>query len=209
MNLRVKIILSVILASSLCAIISISSFIYFNKKDLEFGIINRQRTIQNQLAAATNFVAAQNNLKPTIERIRAKYTHPDQLSSQDKEDIMNQVPIVASLRIGAQNAAKDHYSFRVFSDQPRNSKYKASAKELEIFDQFAKDPKLTELVITEADLISLYRPIRLSQKAGCLECHGFHLRLDYFTQMVDDSWHSCRCHFSVNSGCAFYSRRTG
>lgn len=68
-SLRTKIVSIVAFACILGATISISGFLYFNKKVLEEGMINKGRTIHTQLGAATAFVAKQGGLSRCHSKI--------------------------------------------------------------------------------------------------------------------------------------------
>ncbi len=171
-SLRGKILLIVGIASFLCAAISITGFLYFDREQLVNGIINKQRTIHTQLDAAKDFVATQGGLKATIERFQKNNKSADTLSDQDKSEILNQVPIVAAMRIGMKNQERDKYKFRVFSDEPRRKENLGTAEELEIQKTFEKDPALEELVVNDGTTVTMFRPVRLSESQGCLHCHG-------------------------------------
>lgn len=172
LSLRARILFIVATASSLCATVAISGFIYFNKKELVYGIINKERTIHAQLAAATEFVAKQGGLAGVIEKFQKKYTSAAQITADERREILNQVPIYAAMVIGRQNAKIDHYDFRVFSDEPRRAENKATPPEMEILRRFEASPDLTELVLEKDGLITTYKPVRLTEAQGCLTCHG-------------------------------------
>lgn len=171
-SLRGKILLIVGIASFLSAAISITGFLYFDREQLVNGIINKQRTIHTQLDAAKDFVAMQGGLKATIERFQKTNKSADTLSDQDKSEILNQVPIVAAMRIGMKNQERDNYTFRVFSDEPRRKENLGTAQELEIQKAFEKEPGLEELVVNDETTVTMFRPVRLSESQGCLHCHG-------------------------------------
>lgn len=171
-SLRSRVLLIVGLSCGLCAAVSIWGFLHFTDKDLETGIENKERTIHAQLSAAISYVANQGGLAGVVEKFRTKYQSAEQLTPQDKKEILNQVPIYAGMEIGRKNADFDKYKFRVFSNEPRRRENAASEEEMTIFKKFESDPELQELVLKDGQLITMYRPIRLSQKQGCLVCHG-------------------------------------
>lgn len=74
--------------------------------------------------------------------------------------------------IGKQDAEKEHYDFRVFAEDARQEKNKPTASETEILKIFAANPNLKEHIIQTDSTISVYRPVYLSEKDGCLLCHG-------------------------------------
>lgn len=172
LSLRTRILLVVALANSICALVALVGFTYFNRKELINGIENKQRTIHTQLGAATEFVARQGGLDDIIRKFRAKYNSPKQLSRDDKMEILNRVPIYAAMAIGKKNAEKDHYHFRVFASHPRNKDNQATPEELAILNRFDSNPDLSEQIINNGHTVTTYRPVKLSESQGCLTCHG-------------------------------------
>jgi len=59
-----------------------------------------------------------------------------------------------------------------FSDEPRNKENKATTSEMEIFNKFASNSELKEFVSESDELVTVYRPVRITEKNGCLTCHG-------------------------------------
>lgn len=172
LSLKTKLLLVVVAACFICASVSISGFLYFNKKELVEGIINKERTIHTQLAAATEFVARQGGLEDSIIKYSAKYKSSDEITEAESKDILSRVPIYASLVIGKKNAEVDHYNFRVFSDEPRRKENLASAVEMKIFEKFKSNSTLEEFIENDGENVTLFRPVRLSKNQGCLTCHG-------------------------------------
>lgn len=171
-SLRARVLLIVGLSCGLCATVSIWGFLYFTDKSLETGIENKERTIHTQLVAAIDYVANQGGLAEVVERFRTRYKSPEQMTPQDKKEILNQVPIYAAMEIGRKNADSDKYRFRVFSNEPRRRENTANDEELAIFKKFESDTGLQELTLKNGQVITMYRPIRLSKEQGCLVCHG-------------------------------------
>lgn len=172
LSLKGKVLGLVLMTSILVAAIAIIGFLYFYKKELVGGIINKQRTIHIQLDAAKDYVATQGGLEGAVKDLRAKYEDPGQISKQEKEELLKQVPIVAAMSIGRANQKRDYYKFRIYSREPRNEKNMAGSEQVKIIEKFETDPKLEEIVIQNNGMITMYRPVRLSEKDGCLHCHG-------------------------------------
>lgn len=172
MGFRNKIIFIVSIAIIICSSISIFGFLFFNKRELHHGIIDKSRAIHLRLDAAKDYVATQQGLEPVIDRMKKKYTPTDVMSAEDKDIVLKQVPIVAAMKIGAKDAEKDHYEFRVFSDEPRNEGNKATQVEKVIFDKFLEDKNLSEYIDDNDESITVYRPVRLNKEIGCFTCHG-------------------------------------
>lgn len=172
MSLRAKFLSILALACGLCALIAIVGFLYFNKIEMENGIVQRERSIQLQLIAATEHVASQGGLVPTIQRILSQKHSADELTENEKLDILKQVPIYSAMVIGKKNAAIDHYQFRIFAAEPRRKENLATDAEMKIYDEFLKNPKMDEKVVKESNRITVYKPVRLSAAQGCLNCHG-------------------------------------
>lgn len=170
MKLNTRIIIAIIFASTLGLIIEIFTSSYELKKQGELDLINKSTAILSRLEVARDFVANQGGLNSTIATIKAQY--PDgKLSNEAKQIVLNQVPIYASLKIGSEGAEKEGYEFRVFSKNPRKEKNLATSSESEILERFAKE-NIPQIVESTSDQVIVYRPVRLSEKHGCLTCHG-------------------------------------
>ena len=104
--------------------------------------------------------------------MKSKYGPNEEMSKEDKEVVLKQVPIVAAMKIGAKDAEKDNYEFRVFSDEPRNEGNRATSEEKVIFDKFYSDKNLHEYISDTDESITVYRPVRLKKEIGCFACHG-------------------------------------
>lgn len=90
--------------------------------------------------------------------MKEKYKNPDEMSIEDKEKVLKQVPIVAAMKIGAKDADKDHYEFRVFSNQARNKDNIATNEELEniikIINEIANKTKVINDIVFQTKLLS-------------------------------------------------------
>lgn len=172
LSFKARLLSVVIFAIVICSLVSISGFLYFNKREFHKGIIEKSRAIHLRLDAASQYVATQEGLAPVIERMKLKYKSSEQMTKEDKEVVLKQVPIVAAMKIGAKDAEKDDYEFRVFSDEARNEGNQANKEELEIFDKFQKDKSLNEYIADNDDSITVYRPVHLKKEIGCFTCHG-------------------------------------
>lgn len=171
MNLKTRIIVAILFASTIGLIIQIFFSSREIKKQGEKDLIAKSSAILSRLEKARDFVAAQGGLEHTIEAIKKDF--PDgKLNDEAKMKVLKQVPIYASLKIGSEDAAKEGYEFRVFSNEPRKEKNLSTPEEKEILARFAADANLDQIVSTLDDKVVVYRPVRLSQKMGCLTCHG-------------------------------------
>jgi len=171
-SFKARILLIVSLAIFICSAIAISGFLYFNKQEMHRGVIEKSRAIHLRLEAATHFVATQAGLPPIIDRMKLKYKPGETMSDEDKEAVLKQVPIVAAMKIGAKDADKDNYEFRIFSDEPRKEINKADSKEMVVFNKFLNNEALTEYIDDNDSFITVYRPVRLKKDHGCMTCHG-------------------------------------
>ncbi|MGZ3774351.1 MAG: methyl-accepting chemotaxis protein [Pseudobdellovibrionaceae bacterium] len=172
LGLRTKIMFAVGLACSICAAVAMVIAVKYNNIEFRNGLIERSRTIHSRLESASRYVARQGGLQPITEEYKKKYKSSDMLTDEDKKLILNQVPIYAAMEIGADESAKENYTFRVFSDEPRNIKNKATPEEMEIINKFAADPSLNELTTDKENIVTVYRPVRLVESHNCLVCHG-------------------------------------
>lgn len=171
MNFKTKLILSIFLSAFLCGLFAV--FISSNEvlNNGEAALIAKSRAILSRLEAARTYVAEQGTLDDTISSVKKKYPQGN-LTKDVKEQVLKQVPIYAAMKVGAEGAAAENYEFRVFSDAPRNKKNQATDSELEILNRFGVDTKLNEIVVKTDTQIIVYSPVRLSEKQGCLKCHG-------------------------------------
>ncbi|MEA9355506.1 methyl-accepting chemotaxis protein [Bacteriovorax sp. PP10] len=172
MKFRTKLLSIIGISCLICAGTSIVTSLYFSKHQLNAGIEEKALTIHSRLEAATEFVALQGGLTPFVERLKSKYKSDADMTDGDKLDVLKQVPIFAAMKIGAKDAEKEGYEFRVFSDEPRKKENQATAFELSIFKKFADDQKLDKFVHNDGVRIIVYKPVRLSDKQGCMTCHG-------------------------------------
>jgi methyl-accepting chemotaxis protein len=152
--------------------ISLGIAYYYNKVEFSNGLVQKARTIHLRLSEIAKFVATQGGLGRTIEFYKEKYKNPEDLTDQDKQEILNQVPIYAAIVVGNANAGQDQYSFRIFSRDPRNKENKATDAELLILDRFQTDQSLPEIVEETSEKITVFKPVRISKSQGCLTCHG-------------------------------------
>ena len=167
-----KILLIVGISCLISAGTSIYVSLYFANKDLKHGIEEKASTIHSRLEAATEFVALQGGLKPIVERMKAKYTSDKDMTKDDKLEVLKQVPIFAAMKIGAKDAEKEGYSFRVFSDEPRKEENRANEFEKSIFMKFEQDKSLERYIHDDGKSVTVYKPVRLSESQGCMTCHG-------------------------------------
>lgn len=171
MNLKTRIIVAILFASTIGLIIQIFTSSMELKKQGEKDLISKSSAILSRLEKARDFVAAQGGLEEIIKTIKTQF--PDgKLSDEAKSKVLKQVPIYASLKIGSEDAEKEGYEFRVFSEFPRKEKNKATAEELTILKRFESDTNLNQIVENKNDKIYVYRPVRLLKALGCLTCHG-------------------------------------
>ncbi len=172
LGLRGKVLTTVAIASLICAVMSLSIAMHYNEVEFHRNLISKAQTIHSRLSETSKYVANQGGLKPMIDLYVNKYKDSSQLTELDKSTILQQVPIYASMKIGSADSEKEHYKFRVFSNQARNKNNIATASEMEIFNKFEKDPSLKELIDDNDQTVTVYRPVYLREQHGCLTCHG-------------------------------------
>lgn len=172
MKFRTKLLSIIGISCLICAGTSTVTSLYFSKHQLISGIEEKALTIHSRLEAATEFVALQGGLTPLVERFKLKYKSDTDMTDADKLDVLKQVPIFAAMKIGAKNADKEGYDFRVFSDEPRKKENQATAFELSILKKFEEDKNLEKFVHNDGENVIVYKPVRLLEKQGCMTCHG-------------------------------------
>ncbi|MEA9356396.1 methyl-accepting chemotaxis protein [Bacteriovorax sp. PP10] len=171
-GLREKVLCTVVFTCIICGGISLGVGIIFNGLEFRDGLIKKSQTIHSRINVASHYVAGQGGLGPMIERYTKKYKSPAELTEEDKNIILQQVPIYAAMKIGENDSESEHYSFRVFSDEPRNKDHHATIEEMKIFNKFQQDPKLEEYILENFKTVAVYRPVRIRKKFGCMTCHG-------------------------------------
>ncbi|MFS4460309.1 methyl-accepting chemotaxis protein [Bdellovibrio sp. HCB2-146] len=172
MSLKIKILLTVFVACLICSAMALLVSVRSKSQEFRNGLVEKSRTIHSRLEVAAHYVAQQGGLRKILNEYTSKYQSSDQLTEEDKQVILKQVPIYAAMRIGAEGADKEMYSFRVFSDEPRNPENKATSEELVVLKKFESSPDLKEWVVDDGKFVKVFRPMRLKQEFGCLSCHG-------------------------------------
>lgn len=171
MKLNTKIILSIFIGCVICTAAAV--FISTNQiiKQGTQLLIDKNQAILSRLESVRGFVATQGSLKSVLTEAKKEY--PDgNIPHEAKLDILKQVPIFASMKVGSENSTEEGYTFRVFSEYPRNKDNKATASEASILARFLNNPNLKEQIVDGKDHVTVYRPVRLSKSQGCLACHG-------------------------------------
>lgn len=170
MSFKWKILASLLVACFVCTFAAAYKSGQQAEKDGLKHLHAKSSAILSRMEAARKFVSDQ-DLLDTLAR-QTKENHPDgKLPPEVKEQLLKSVPIVASMRIGADNAAAEGYEFKVASFNPRNSKDNSpTTKEAEFLRKFENNPNLQEDTYTTDDELWVMRPVRLTK--NCLTCHG-------------------------------------
>jgi methyl-accepting chemotaxis protein len=114
-----RIIIFLIAAVTLTAFAAIFVAGFSMREQGSDDLVKKSRAILSRLNASTQYVAKQGGLPLAVET--AKKNFPDgKLSDEEKLKVLKQVPIFAAMQIGSADADKEHYIFRIFSDEPRN-----------------------------------------------------------------------------------------
>lgn len=172
LSFQSKILMTVAVACLICGGVAVGVAIHYNEEEFRDGLVEKSRTIHGRLDVVAKYVANQGGLKTMIDRYVKLYKDSSQLTEDDKKVILQQVPIYAAMRVGSEGAEKENYKFRVFSDEPRNKENAGTPEEMAIFRRFAEDSGLKEIVTNEPHRVVVYRPVRLAENHGCLNCHG-------------------------------------
>jgi len=135
------------------------------------GLEEKSKAILSRAEAVRDFVAQQGGFKLAMDKAVMDYPNGN-LPEAVKKEIVNHVPVFAAMKVAGQDADKENYKFRVFSDEPRNPDNKATSSEMEIFRKFELDASLKELVVEQSGNLTVYRPARVYSKNGCMTCHG-------------------------------------
>ncbi|MGZ3809169.1 MAG: methyl-accepting chemotaxis protein, partial [Bacteriovorax sp.] len=172
LSIKGRILFIVSFACLICSLTAIGVSQYYKKQEFYKGIIDKSNAIHLRLDAAAGYVGSQGGLAPIIQQMKSKYKSSQEMTKEDKELVLKQVPIVAAMKIGAKDSEKDDYDFRVFSNVARNEGNQSTPEESVIFKKFEADPNLKEHVVNSGAFITVYRPVRISKEQGCLNCHG-------------------------------------
>ena len=171
MSFQNRILLVVALACLICTVAAITVSTRAVSWVGEEALVDKSKSILSRLESMRTYIATQGSLGSKIDATIK--TYPDgKLPADAKLDILRQVPIYAALKVGAFESEKDHYTFRVFSLEPRNKDNTATESEKKVFEKFSADPELKEIIYRDSDLVTVYRPVRISEQQGCLHCHG-------------------------------------
>ncbi len=172
MKLRYKLLLLAVLPIILCLFV----FLFIEVSQItSMGHLHLQEknvAILNRMKAARSFVATSLDLEKQIELVKAEY--PDgNLPRIEKKRLMNYVPIFSSWTIGQTKEANETFDFQIASLYPRNPKNLATEKEAALIGKFSNQQD-TILTFYDEESNSLWsvRPVYLSEKEGCLTCHG-------------------------------------
>lgn len=142
------------------------------KSEGETGLENKSTAILSRMEAVRTFVAHQDMLDETIELMKEKYSD-GAISMQDKDKILNQVPIIASMKVGKHNANSENYEFRIASEYPRNPQNKATDEELKLIQKLKTNNQETiKYIDKKNNQFVVARPVFLKEHQGCLKCHG-------------------------------------
>ncbi len=171
-NLRSKLLFLVIVPVLIIAVVGI---VYISVKLFEEGkngLEQKSTAILSRMEAVREFVATQGMMNQTIEELIKKYPDGD-LPQYEKEKVLNQVPIISSMRVGAKNASEENYEFRVAAMNPRNPENQPTPLEKDFIERF-KAGETGTIVHEDEESNSIYvaRSIYLDESQGCMTCHG-------------------------------------
>jgi methyl-accepting chemotaxis protein len=166
-----KLLLLVILPVIFCTGIAILIASFQLRDKGQKGLEEKSKAVLSQMDAVRKFIGQQGMLDETIKQI--KKDSSTSIDEQLKRKIKNQVPILASMEIGEDDAEKDHYQFRVATLHARNPKNQAVGKEIEFINQLenGRDTTIT-YIDKESNTIWVMSPIFLHENQGCMACHG-------------------------------------
>ncbi len=144
------------------------------KKEGEQALEEKSLAILRRMEAVRTYVANQGLLEGIIEEIVEE--HPaGNLTDKEVDKIKNQVPIIASWRIGKKDSDKDNYEFRIATPKnvARSKKNIATAKELEFINEFLETKKeLITYKSKEENKLWVMKPVYIRESENCLVCHG-------------------------------------
>lgn len=172
-KLSAKLLLLVILPVIICTVSAITISSLKLKKQGLSSLEEKSEAILSRLESARKYIALQDNLELTINQVLEEYPNGN-LPIHIKERVLKQVPIVSSMNIGAENAGKDNYEFRVASSHPRKPSNQATPLEEKFLAEFKSTQSRESIIYEDVATNSLWvmRPVYISESQGCLICHG-------------------------------------
>ena len=171
MKLITKVLGIVIVATALASVTSTQVAKHEVENLGQDDLVLKSQAILDQLEGVRDYVAEQGGLDEYMQQMVAKF--PDgELSKESRLNVLKRVPIFAAMKVGQDQSVRGGYTFRVFSPEPRRKENMQTSSEAEIFARFEKDADLKEFVDRSDTAVTVYRPVRLSEKQGCLLCHG-------------------------------------
>lgn len=166
-----KILFSIFFSAVFCTVAAIFVARIQIQNDAEKAILDKSQAILSRLEVGASYVADMGILEGLIKDTVEKY--PDgNVPKEQKQTILRSVPVFASLVLGSKEAEKDNYKFRVAAIDPRNKKNTPTPAEEKILARFKNDPSLEQWVENTGEVYKVYRPVRISEERGCLNCHG-------------------------------------
>ena len=173
LNFRNRVLITIFLACLICTGAAVL-VAYLRIQSLgQEDLVSKSQAILSRLEVGREYIADMGVMAGQIERVKAKY--PDGIvPKEEKETILKAVPIFAAFRLGQTRAEQENYRFRIITTSQRNKDNKAEGQELDWLKRFENDGSLKEIVQfdSNADVLNVARPVRLSEKQGCLVCHG-------------------------------------
>ncbi len=162
--------------AGMCTLCTAVAIFFSNKRltnDLEQGLVEKSRAILSRVERSAHYVAQMNTLNGVISDTVKQFRY-GMVPEEQKMKILRSVPIFAGFQIGREGAEKEHYQFRVASDNARNKDNQATMTELEVIASFRSDVTLKEVVQKSSDgrSISVSVPVRIAESRNCLLCHG-------------------------------------
>ncbi len=167
-KLLLLVVLPVIVSTSVAIIVA---SININNQGIG-GLKDKSTAVLSRMEAVRDFVAMQGMLNETIDGI-LRNNKVGNISIEEREKVLKQVPIISSMRVGEKNASEEHYEFRIASAEPRNEKNRANKIEAQFIQRFEDGERGTLTYVDEENnTFWVMRPVLLDENQGCLVCHG-------------------------------------
>ncbi len=173
LNFRARILATIAIACVICTTAAVLVARGRIAQNGEHSLLEKSKAILSRLEVGRDYVAEMDILDGVVAETVRKF--PDgKLTDEQKVKVLKSVPIFAAMQLGAKGAAAENYSFRIASKTPRRKDNQATADEAKVIERFEADKSLPEFTEKSADgkFLIVSRPIRISQKQGCLTCHG-------------------------------------
>ena len=130
------------------------------KQGSEQALLSKSRAI---------VMMAESTRENMAEKLQKGIIKPFSELKNDREELLEAIPIITAMRTASRKAEQAGYKFRVPKFNPRNPENTPTELEGRVLEEL-KNKGLEEKIVKTQSSIRYFRPIKLSQE--CMYCHG-------------------------------------